>query len=341
MAPSSIVHSVVGTNIARLALGVWLWQAAPACAQEVWSYVSRDTVTVGERFSLFVVAEHAGEAVPVFPSPDSQAVFGDLEVLHRSGPLSRPLPERPGFRQDSLVYEVTTFALDTASVPALPVYFLRGADTVLADTYPIVVPVRSLVTAEDQDIRGLAPLATFPVVWWPWLLGALLVGGLGYAAYRHLSRRPAPEPVVFPLSRPQESPYAYATRRLAELQKRADLHDLKQVKPYYVELAEIIRIYVSRRLRIPAMESTTFELMGMLRRRTEAKVVPEEVLPKAQQIFRVLDLVKFADLLPPPHVGQEALARSKNLIDTIESALLAAEAKAAEPAPSPAVPREA
>jgi hypothetical protein len=294
---------------------------APAAAQDVRAYVSRDTVSVGDRFTLSVVADHTGEAAPLFPPHDDAEAFGDLEVISASNVYSRLLEGPGGRRQDSVLYEVTTFALDTAQVPTLPLFFMKGPDTLQLDTDAFLLPVRSLVPAEAEGIRNLAPLATFPVAVWPWLLAAAVLAGMGYAAYRYLNRPQAPAPEAAPALTPVEAPFAYAMRRLNELQERVNLNDLKGIKPYYVELSEILRIYFSRRLRIPAMESTTFELTAMLKRRAEARVIPEEALPRAQQIFRVMDLVKFADLLPPPHVGQEALVRTRTLIEMIEGKL--------------------
>jgi len=312
---------------------------APAAAQDVRAYVSRDTVSVGDRFTLSIVADHAGETTPHFPPAEAAEAFGDLEVIAASEVYSRLLEGPGGRRQDSVLYEVTTFALDTAQVPTLPLYFVNGPDTLQVDTDALLLPVRSLVPAEAEGIRNLAPLATFPVAVWPWVLAAAVLAGLGYAAYRYLNRTPPPAPAAAAVPVPVEAPFVYAMRRLGELQKRADLNDLKGIKPYYVELSEILRIYFSRRLRMPAMESTTFELTAMLKRRAEAKVIPDNVLPRAQQIFRVMDLVKFADLLPPPHVGQEALVRTRALIETIEGTLTPPRAPASpetEPASTPA-----
>lgn len=312
-----------------------------AAGQDVWSYVSKDSVSVGDRFALYIVAEHEADAQPLFLPPEAGEAFGDLEIVGMSDIYSRLIEGGAGRRQDSVVYQVTTFALDTAFVPAIPVFFLRGLDTLRAETFPIVIPVKSLVTEEAEGIRNLAPLAEFPVSIWPWIVGLLLAAGLGYAAYRYMNTRPAPVPEAIPIARPQEAPYAFAMRRLGELQKKANLSDLKTIKPYYVEMSEIIRIYLSRRLRIPAMESTTHELVALLKRRVDAKVIPDDTVGKAQQIFRVMDLVKFADLLPPPHVGQEAMNRTRALIEAIEATLKAAEKPPETPPEPQAAPADA
>ena len=63
---------------------------------------------------------------PVFPAATDSLRFGDLEVLAEQ---RRDRFDRGGARVDSVVYEVTTFALDSAFVPPIPVHLSADADT--------------------------------------------------------------------------------------------------------------------------------------------------------------------------------------------------------------------
>ena len=78
-----------------------------------------------------------------------------------------------------------------------------------------------------------------------------------------------------------------------------DLSDPDIVKPFYVELTDILRTYVGRRARVPALESTTRELLDKLQRSQAGTVVPGEVLSEIDDdVLSHADLVKFADLQP-------------------------------------------
>ena len=98
-----------------LLLGVLLLLSGEASAQSVRAYLSVDSVSVGERFRLTFAVENNGVARVLFPDPAlGDSILGDLEVLQVLG-------RGTSGRKDSVVYEVTTFALDSARVPPIPV----------------------------------------------------------------------------------------------------------------------------------------------------------------------------------------------------------------------------
>lgn len=318
------------------ALAIILGFVSSAEAQTIRAYVSADSVKVGDRFSLTIVAEHTQTNDPLFPGVESgEDVFGDLEVLSvlRSGTSMVP-GALTGTRADSLVYEVTTFALDTAYVPSIPVFFVAGADTSFFASYPIELPIISLVPADAEGIKDLAPLAEFPFNPWPWLLGLLLLAGLGALAYRYLRKREGPAPTtIFRAPEPVVSPFEAAVRRLRKLEKEADLEAEQRIKPYYVELTEILRTYLGRRLRINAMESTSAELLRDVNRLAHKKTIPPDAAYLTKRVMHVSDLVKFADMHPPPEVGHQALTEVRKLLDVVETALQPPEVPAAPVSP--------
>lgn len=307
----------------RVVLLIWGY-SADVSAQTVRAYLSADSVKVGDRFTLTLVTEHTRTIDPVFPAASSgENVFGDLEVLQVLRAGTRLLPEAvAGMRADSLVYEVTTFALDTAFVPSLPVYFAAGQDTSFFASSPIALPIISMVPPDAEDIKDLAPLAEFPFNPWPWVVGLLVVAALAFFLYRYWKRREVPaSPVVVQAPKPLVSPFEAAIRRLRKLEKETNLDDALQIKPYFVELTEIMRIYLGRRLRIHAMESTSLELMRSVNRLVNQKRIPLEALHLIKRVLHVSDLVKFADMHPSPEIGHKALAEVRKLLDVIERAL--------------------
>ena len=73
-----------------------------------------------------------------------------------------------------------------------------------------------------------------------------------------------------------------------------------KVKLYYIELTDIIRTYIERELNIPALESTTDELMETIRDFNEIKTLdlPKETVQNLQKLLQEADLVKFAKHKP-------------------------------------------
>src|SRR5690606_4374124 len=178
--------------------------------------VPTDTVQIGERFHVVLIVERPATATARIPDPAlGDTVLGDLELL-RVERRSRGLADGSGLARDSMRYEVTTFALDTAFVPPLEVHLLSDRDTLVVRTAPYLIPARSVVPADAEDIQDLAPLVEFPRSLWPWiLLGTILLVGaiLGYLWHRRRKNRdvdaPPPPPPV--------PPYEEAMTRLKRL----------------------------------------------------------------------------------------------------------------------------
>ena len=296
-------------------------------AQTARSYILKDSVSIGERFDLVVAMDNAPASGAQFlPSNASPEIFGDLEVISRS---EHTTSEISGTRTDSVIYEVATFAVDTAFVPALPVFIATGTDTITVASDPFMIPVRSYVPEDAQGIKDLAPLAEFPRRIWPWLLLLLALAAGGYYYYKN---RPEPvevepEPVVIAPPRPQISPYDLAMRELRKLEKSHNLEDQTHIKPFYVGLSDILRTYLFGKLRVPALEMTTRETLYHLERRITGKLIPRQVSRLTRRILDVSDLVKFADMEPPPEVGEQAVSEVKTLLDIVETAM--------KPAPKP------
>lgn len=286
-----------------------------AAAQELRVDVSADTVTVGERFRITVAADHDFAAPATFPDPtiSDSLVFGDVEVIRRIG--SGTASTESG-RVDSVTYEVTTFALDTALVAPVPILFTAGEDTFTVRTDAALVPVASLVPPDAEDVRDLAPLVEFPVSIWRYVLAAaailLLAAVIAFLLWRHRRRKresappPPPEPPI--------PPDVEAFQRLDALET-TDISTRDAVKLFYVELSDTLRTYLSRRLDVHALERTTGELVSELRGRSTPD---EETTGRIRNILVQSDYVKFADAEPAAEESRRLLSSTRNVVETIE-----------------------
>lgn len=315
-----------------LVLGM-LWAApSTAMAQRVRAHTSTDSVQIGERFVISLTATHRFNTSAVFPEatagPD---IFGDVEVLDRSAVTERYVGhDAPGMRVDSVVYTVTTFALDTARVPALPVQIVTGADTLPLASRPMQIAVRSTVPLDAQGVRGLAPLATFPGPRWPWVLLALvaviLVVGLVY--WWRQRGVDNVRPVAPHRLAPEPSPYDAAVQRLRTLEKQTDWTAPDALEAFFVDLSMTLRRYMAARFDVAALERTTGELIRDLRAHS---IPPTPAVDRLDDVLTEADLVKFADERPSGREGRAALETARSALDAIEHAVPAPP----EPAPPP------
>ena len=300
-----------------LLLGLCIGWGPPAAAQtnpRIEAQVSVDSVKIGERFTLTLLAEHTADARALFPAADAgSALFGDLRVFRRGAMKTRQVAEAR--RVDSVAYEVATFALDSARVPILPVRLAADGDTTVAGTYPRVVPVVSVVGPDADGLRAPALLASFPrsVWWWGVLVlgGAALLAGLAYGWWRWQAED---EEVVAPAEE-QAGPYEVAAARLQRLEQR-NPSGREACTAFHVDLTEALRVYLAHRVGVRALERTTPEVLGALRQHPE---VDETIVQRLQTVLQRADLVKFADAQPPPEESQSVLQDAQGVLDSLEA----------------------
>ena len=304
-------------------LGLILLLSGPpaASAQTVRATASVDSVRIGERFTVSVTVTHRVLSSVAFPSDTAgPAVFGDLEVFARSAVSRRYRgADDPGVQVDSVAYEVATFALDTARVPPLPVQFVASGDTTQVRTQPLLIPVQSTVSSEAQGLRGMAPLATFPGPWWPWVLLTMVllvlaVGAIYYwrewtATSRDGTAAQAPPPAI--------PPYEAAMHRLDALERTTNWSEPDALETFFVELSTLVRRYVADRLGVAALERTTTELVRALH---HEPALPAAAVDDVREVLKQSDLVKFADRRPASQEGRAALRTAREAIDAIERA---------------------
>ena len=281
-------------------------------AQRVDAYLSEDSVSVGDRFTLTLIAIHGFDEIPSFPGTDS--VFGDIIPLDLISAGTKEIDLDA--RLDSVVYAVTTFALDTARLAPLTIGFNNNAVTSVTPAQEL--HVTSLVPLDAEGIRDMAPPIDFERPLWPYVLlglGILIATILIWYLIWH--RRKTVSLPTGDANRDSRSPATIALERLEALQN-APLTERVQVESYYVELSETVRTYLEHQIQIPALESTTQELLQSLTHPEIQHQIPAGVPEQLEQILSLADLVKFAEMIPPISDGRTVLEQAVKVIQRIE-----------------------
>lgn len=121
-------HAIIRRSVLLLLLVLWTGTGRTVDAQpsvQLDTHVSADSVLIGGRFTVSFVAEHDGAVTVSFPSPgEGLGQLGDVEVRRRRVVDRQSV--RGGRQVDSAAYEVTTFALDSARVPPVPLQIVAG-----------------------------------------------------------------------------------------------------------------------------------------------------------------------------------------------------------------------
>ena len=168
---------------------------------------------------------------------------------------------------DSLLINVATVAIDTTKVKKYPI------KTIKAEPY----------TFDDFKIYIYLLLVALAIIgfWIYW-----------FVIRKRKTEEDKPTYKVLP-------PYEEAIFKLNELDEKL-LWQNNKVKEYYSELTEIVRGYIERELKVPALEKTTDEIVEMLKDFNEAQTIntSKETIKKLKELLQEADLVKFAKSKP-------------------------------------------
>ena len=290
---------------------------------EVAAEVQPSEVTVGDVFTLTATVTAADDVSLKLPGEDAD--FGPAEVRSFATAESR---STEGERQVKLVYELALFEVGEREIKVPPVsYQVAGGQAREAPRPTASVTVKSVLPEGAEEIKDIRGPRELPLSVWQWagLIGAaLLLVALVAAAillWRRLKGQEKEEERTPPL--PAHLEALAALDRL----ETEDLVSRGQLKEHHVRLSWIIRRYLWRRYRVPALEETTGMLARWLRASGRAPQEAEAFLPLLAQA----DLVKFAKHRPEDTAAREAVRCAREIVNATKPREMPADA---EPAPA-------
>lgn len=115
----------------------------------------------------------------------------------------------------------------------------------------------------------------------------VLILFVAYLLYMRFSKK---KPVFVKKEKPKEPAHVIALRDLDAL-KELKLWQQGETKAFYTRLTEIIRTYIEERFMVPAMESTTDEIIDAFRK---SKELNTELKNDLFDVLNLADFVKFA-----------------------------------------------
>ena len=172
---------------------------------------------------------------------------------------------------------------------------------------PLMIQVFEPVVDTTQQIKPIkapmnTPLSLREILPWAGVgLGAALLAGLLFIWIRRISWKKddteeAREVILEPA-------HIIAFRELDRL-KDEKIWKQGKVKSYYTQLTEVTRTYIERQYGIPAMESTTEEILREFQRSNPDDALLDDIL---KELLELADLVKFAKEDPLPVDNQTNL----------------------------------
>lgn len=267
---------------------------------------------IGAEFKLTLKTSVDTLSKVVFPNLKS---FGKLEVIQ-----SYPIDTVKNNDRYELIkkYGLTQFDSGRYVIPAVKIVI--NNKPYLSDSIAVEVANVPVDTLKQKmyDIKDIQPANDSIGNWWKYFLGLLLILGIGAGIYWYLKNRQKKkiEEEVY------KTPIEKATSLLNNLEKK-ELWQKGAIKEYYSELTDIARNYIEEAIEIPAMESTTSELIAGLRAASVKKkmTVTAETIENLERVLKQADLVKFAKSKPLEYEITEDKNKIQKAILTLDSSI--------------------
>ena len=286
---------------------------ATVFAQQKQVLTSIDTTKnkIGAEFKLTFKTSVDTASKVVFPNLRN---FGALEVIQ-----SYPIDTIKKNDRYELIkkYGLTQFDSGRYTIPSVKILINNKA--FLSDSIKVEVANVKVDTLRQKmyDIKDIVP-ANESSDWWKYLLGLVLIVGLGAIVYWFLKKRQKEkiEEEIY------KTPIEKATTLLNNLEKK-ELWQHGEVKEYYSELTNIVRNYIEEAIEIPAMESTTSELIEGLKVASQKKKMKlsKETIDNLFVVLKQADLVKFAKSKPMDFEITEDRKKIERAIVTLDKAI--------------------
>lgn len=215
-------------------------------------------------------------------------------------------------------YGLTQFDSGRYTIPSIKI--LIDKKPFFSDSIKVEVANVKVDTLQQKmyDIKDISTVDEGIGNWWIYVLILLVIIGIGAFVYWYVKKRQLKkiEEEVY------KTPIEKATSLLNNLEQK-ELVQKGEIKEYYSELTDIARNYIEEAIHIPAMESTTSELILAIRDASTKKkmTLTPETVENLERVLRQADLVKFAKSKPLEFEIKEDKNKIQKVILTLDNAI--------------------
>jgi hypothetical protein len=278
---------------------------------QVETKIDKTTNKIGAQFNLTLKTTVDTLSTVVFPATKN---FGSLEVIRN---YVIDTVKKDDKYELIKRYGLTQFDSGRFVIPRMAV--LINKKPVYSDS--IAVAVQGVVVDTlKQKMYDIKPISQVEETsdWWKYVLvflALIAIGMLIYFLIKKYQKKKIEEETF-------KTPIEKATSLLNILEKK-ELWQHGDVKSYYSELTDIVRNYIEEALEIPAMESTTFELIAGLKATSTKKRLrlSAETIKSLESVLEKADLVKFAKSKPLDFEISEDKNKIQKSILTIDKSI--------------------
>ncbi len=280
----------------------------------VASRLDSASMLIGDQTGMTISFTGPSGAQVFWPSiPDT--ILGNIRIISRS-PVDSLLSGDRGTITLTQRLLLTCFDSGFYTIPSIPVGYRLPPDTQTfeARTDLMMLMVQSIPVDTTQAIKPIKEPMAVPLSFreiLPWLLLGIGILAVAFLLIWYIRKRKNKEPAFVIKPRPQQKPWEKALAGLEALREKR-LWQQGQIKDYYSALTDILRVYMEENFSIPAMESTTAEIMDALQ--GTGREISADALTGIQNLLTDADLVKFAKALPLPSENEMSMDVAVNFV---------------------------
>ena len=279
--------------------------------------LDKDLILIGQQANIDLSVTYRvdqGQQASVQWPAVGDTLTEHLEVVHDSG-VDTLLPNKendPYLFKQTRTLTITSWDSGCWAVP--PFRFVINGDT--TETEAMLITVNTVQVDTTGAIKDIKEIYEVPYSWkdwlrenWPWVAGgAAALAALATFIIWLVRRKRKPRKVVETVE-PEKPSHERALLALEVLdQKRLWQQGL--VKDYHSGVTDILRGYIEERFGVPAMESTTDELIAALGVSSMNSGQHEQLT----NLLRMADMVKFAKWTPLPAENEQLMIGAVKLV---------------------------
>lgn len=291
-----------------IGLALILLAGQPSYSQDVKATAKLDTgaMLIGDQVRMKLQFEGPSGIQVIWPV-FNDTILGNIIVIGRSKIDSSFSKDRKSLKLTQEV-RLTSFDSGFYTIPQIPFRYRLLPDTTVrtASSALSMLMVHTMKVDTTNVIKPIKGPLRVPITFLevlPYILIALAVIALIILLVWYRNRRKKHQPLIQIRPKVRLQPHEKALQELEKLRTKK-LWQEGKVKEFHSELTDILRIYIETGFAVPAMESTTFEIIWKLR---QDKVFEKTIIEKLDRILQDADMVKFAKMVPLPQDNETAL----------------------------------
>ena len=238
--------------------------------------------------------------------------LGGIDIVKRDKIHTKSIDNN----REEMTQTITLQPFEPGEYDLPPIKYFVDGDTLVSNREHLVV--EAINVNADGEIKDYKTIVGVPFkivdyipnvvtnYWWAWLLGLAMLAFLIFAYFKWFKKGINP----FKPEKKRLPPYEEAIMALNDLKSR-QLWQNGQHKEYYSRLTDILRVYISRRFGINAVEMTTSEIMEQIKHNEEALQVKDLL----SEVLEIADYVKFAKMQTLANENEVAFQRTLNFVE--------------------------